>query len=263
MVKIGSARIDENGNASGGTAGDQTGIEVSTQTWYLHPKGWRVFRARSPIAAEKIARCMASACANSFIGYDQSQNQSLYYAVKPLGYDCSKVRTPCETDCARLVRICVLYAGIDISDFYTATEGFALLATGQFVELVDHKYTNSSDYLRRGDILVTRTKGHTVVVLSDGDKVERGGDNYMFTVDDVKFGSKGNHVLLCQEILRARGFVGEDGKELALDKKCEANTVFAINAYQTARRKAGKELGTDGKNDGICGQKMWADLIAL
>ena len=33
-VKVGSARIDENGKAHGGKAGDQTGKEVSTQNWY-------------------------------------------------------------------------------------------------------------------------------------------------------------------------------------------------------------------------------------
>ena len=38
-VKIGSARIDENGRAKGGKAGDQTGREVSTQSWYRHAKG--------------------------------------------------------------------------------------------------------------------------------------------------------------------------------------------------------------------------------
>ena len=39
-VKIGSARIDEHGQAHGGAAGDQTGKEVSTQSWYAHTKGW-------------------------------------------------------------------------------------------------------------------------------------------------------------------------------------------------------------------------------
>jgi hypothetical protein len=36
MVIIGSARIDENGHASGGQAGDQNGKEVSTQKYYTH-----------------------------------------------------------------------------------------------------------------------------------------------------------------------------------------------------------------------------------
>ena len=61
-VKVGSARIDENGKAHGGQAGDQTGKEVSTQSWYLHSKGWRVFRAKNPSVAEKIAQCMERAC---------------------------------------------------------------------------------------------------------------------------------------------------------------------------------------------------------
>ena len=64
-VKIGSARIDENGNAKGGKAGDQTGKEVSTQSWYRHGKGWRVFRAKDPAVAEKIAQDMQWACDNS------------------------------------------------------------------------------------------------------------------------------------------------------------------------------------------------------
>lgn len=33
-VKVGSARIDENGRATGGRAGDQTGKELSIQSWY-------------------------------------------------------------------------------------------------------------------------------------------------------------------------------------------------------------------------------------
>ena len=37
-IKIGSARIDERGKASGGSAGDQSGKEVSTQNYYKHSK---------------------------------------------------------------------------------------------------------------------------------------------------------------------------------------------------------------------------------
>ena len=69
VLLVGSARIDENGKAHGGKAGDQTGKEVSTQNWYLHSKGWRVFRVKNPSVAEKIAQCMERACKNSKIGY--------------------------------------------------------------------------------------------------------------------------------------------------------------------------------------------------
>lgn len=167
MVIFGSARIDENGNASGGKAGDQTGKEVSTQEYYMHEKGWNVIRAKSDYVREAIAKDMEWACANNNIGYDQGQNQTLYQVSKPLGFNCSLVGTPCETDCARLVRVCVLYAGVQCSDFYTGNELEALLATDAFKQV----YPSMPGGLMRGDILVTKTKGHTVVVLTNGSDV--------------------------------------------------------------------------------------------
>ncbi len=111
-VIIGSARIDERGKASGGKAGDQTGKEVSTQNWYKHSKGWVLLRPKDPEKAAKIAQAMRAACDNPNIGYDQYQNTTLWNAVKDKGYDPALADTPCETDCARLVRVCCAYAGI-------------------------------------------------------------------------------------------------------------------------------------------------------
>ena len=120
-VKIGSARIDENGRAMGGKPGDQTGRELSTQNWYLHSKVWRVFRAKSGTVAERIAWDMQAACDNPKIGYDQGDRGTLYSVAKPLGFNCSKVTTPCETDCSALVRVCCAYAGIMLPNFRTPT----------------------------------------------------------------------------------------------------------------------------------------------
>ena len=171
-VIIGSARIDENGKISGGKAGNQTGEEIVREEWYLHRKGWILIRAKDAKKREKIAQDMEYICDNPNIGYDQSQNYTLYDAAKKYKFNASKVKEPCECDCARAVRGCVLYAGIECADFYTAIEPDVLNATGAFDILKDDKYVKSSDYLLRGDILVTRTKGHTVVVLSDGDKAK-------------------------------------------------------------------------------------------
>ena len=171
-VIIGSARIDENGNISGGSNRNNASIEVSTQEWYLHSKGWYVLRAKDSAVAEKIAKNMQYACDSKYIGYDQSQNNTLYNAVKPLGYDISKLNTYCETDCARLVRVCVLYAGVQVVDFYTGNLKSALLNTGKFTLFTGSDYCRSSKKLKRGDILVTRTKGHVVVVLSDGSDIK-------------------------------------------------------------------------------------------
>lgn len=169
-VRFGSARIDENGNASGGKAGDQTGREVAIEPWYLHRLGWVVIRAKTAAMREKIAKDMEWACANPYIGYDQGQNTTLWMAVKPLGFNCSKVEVYCETDCARLVRVCVWYAGSKPADFYTGSAVSALKATGDFEILTADKYCKSSDYLLRGDILCTRSKGHIVVCLDNGAK---------------------------------------------------------------------------------------------
>lgn len=171
-VYVGSARIDENGKACGGSAGDQTGREVSTQLWYNHSKGWRVFRAVNRSKALNIGKAMKAACANDNIGYDQVQRNTLYNLAAKVDFDPSKVTAKCETDCSALVRVCCAYAGISVKDFITSNEASVLLASGEFVELKGSKYTSQPDYLRCGDILVTATKGHTVVVLNDGDMCE-------------------------------------------------------------------------------------------
>lgn len=268
MVIIGSARHDENFCYSDGRAGDQIGSELETQEWYPHPKGWRVLRCRDSVKAEKIAANMQYACDNPCIGYDQNENYSLWDVVKHLGFDCRLVDTNCETDCARLVRVCCAYAGIMAEDFYTENEAYYLLETGEFDEIP--LAATNPDLLRRGDILVTRTKGHTVVVVQQSNQqaVEDDFDGaYIkvyegeikmaetYKVGTVRLGSEGTDVLLVQTILKGRGFKGADGKPLELDKQAGPNTMFAIKSYIEDRAAHGADLGgTDA-----WGPKCWAD----
>ncbi len=168
-VTIGSARSSF-GNTK---AGDQNGgKEVSTQSWYLHSKGWVVLRCKDAAKRKKIAEAMQKACDNNDIGYSQGTRNTLYNNVKDKGFDPSKTTKAVNTDCSALVRVCVNYAGITVGDFITSGEASALVKTGQFEKLTSDKYCKSSDYLMKGDILVTKTKGHTVVVLTDGRKAE-------------------------------------------------------------------------------------------
>lgn len=88
-----------------------------------------------------------------------------------------------------------------------------------------------------------------------------GGEGFNFKMETVRKGERGNHVLLVQEILKARGFKGKDGKELKLDKDCGVNTVYAIKQYQKAREKV--DPGICGGVDGIAGEKTLRDMIAL
>ncbi len=82
------------------------------------------------------------------------------------------------------------------------------------------------------------------------------GGNYMFEPKTVKKGDNGLSVLLLQEILKARGFKGKDGKDLKLDRDAGTNTIHALTKYQESR-KGVLEV------DGICGTNTWKDLIAI
>lgn len=169
MVRVGSARIDENGKVSGGVAGDQTGLEVAVEPWYLHSKGWVIIRAKDDAVRERIAQCMERACANDNIGYNQDRSWEVYDLSKPYGWDCSKISKPCSSDCSNLVRTCVAYAvQRPVTWFSTLNEVSVLSSTGIFDVIEDTKYTTADTYLKRGDILNTCTQGHTVVVLDNG-----------------------------------------------------------------------------------------------
>ncbi len=250
-VIIGSARIDEHGKAHGGKAGDQTGKEVSTQNWYKHSKGWVVLRAKDPKKAEKIAKAMRAACDNPNIGYDQYQNQTLWDEVKDKGYDPAKANKPCETDCARLVRVCCAYAGIMARDFYTATEAAYLMDTGEFVKFTSSKYTNQDDYLGAGDILVTKTKGHTAVVLTNGDRydgaVEEPGTPLGSRI--LRNGDEGKDVEDLQRRLKAAGY--DPGE---IDGEYGPNTASAVKALQK---------DADILVDGEFGPDSYAALLVL
>ena len=172
-VRIGHASKDEDGKVKGGAAGDQTGKEVCIRDWYLHGKGWICFRCKDVAVRELIAEAVEKACNNPLIGYDQNQRNTLYNAVKTLGFDPSKVTKPVEVDCSKLVQIAIAYGyGEDIvGDIRTAYMPEKLMATGKFIKLTSDDVCKSSDYLVRGDILVTPVQGHTVVVLDNGAKV--------------------------------------------------------------------------------------------
>lgn len=255
-VYVGSARGDEHGKAHGGQAGDQTGREVSTQAWYKHSKGWRVLRALNAEAQDKIGEAMEMACDNANIGYDQYQRDDLLKVAAKVGYDISKVNTPCETDCSALTRVCVAYAfGRDVvpevstARFYTGNMMGVLLKTGLFQELDGDDYTCASDRLMRGDILCTKTKGHVVVVLNDGDNAGAPAKPST-TYPTLREGSEGDAVTLMQTRLAALRY---DLGEAHIDGDFGPDTLKAVKQFQTAAKL---------KVDGICGPKTWAALDA-
>lgn len=248
-VKIGHASISENGTIRG-EAGDQNGKEVFARNWYKHSKGWVLLRCKDAKMRPYIAEAMEKACANDDIGYDQSENQTLWDHVKSKGFDPAKVTKAVETDCARLVRVCCQYAcekagnGKTIPDFYTASEATKLVGTGLFEKLTASKYVTQDDYLVRGDILVTKTKGHTVVVLSDGDKAEKTPEpEKAYALGDriLKCGCTGDDVQDMQEYLNQIGYDCGDA-----DGDFGDNTEIGLKAFQKAKGlKADGEYGPE------------------
>lgn len=172
-VLIGSARSDERGRATGGRAGDQKGgKEVSTQSWYKHRLGWRTFRAKDLAKAKKMAEAMRYLCDTNLLGYDQWQRDTLYEALEAVGWNLLELDKAVETDCSALIRVCAACAGIFLPDFTTGNQAKVLLESGAFTELKGSKYNDQDDYLGTGDVQVTRSKGHTVMVLTNGKKYE-------------------------------------------------------------------------------------------
>lgn len=255
-AKIGHASISEHGTIRG-TAGDQTGKEVCTRNWYKHSKGWKVVRCTDPEMLEYIAEAMEKAAKNDNIGYDQIENSTLWDQIKDDGFDPSEADEPTETDCARLVRVCVQYAcektgkNITVPDFYTATLANTLKKTGLFTILTASRYVDQDDLLVRGDILVTRTKGHTAVVLSNGSKVS--STSTSSSVKDYTFGER----------TLKKGMTGADVKELQTRlNKADFNCGKVDGDFGNVTLEAVKKF-QKAKNlevDGIVGKNTFAAL---
>jgi hypothetical protein len=96
---------------------------------------------------------------------------------------------------------------------------------------------NQSTYLRAGDILVTATKGHTVVVLNDGPKAYEG--EVALGTRALAKGSVGTDVAALQELLAS---LGHDPQ--GIDGDFGPNTEKAVKSAQKALG-----LGVTGKAD--------------
>ena len=210
-VVIGSARISENGTVNG-VAGDQKqkaapdySGEVSMQDFYVHSKGWYILRAKNALHANQIAVNMYDLCNNKNAGYSQNDR----YGVIRLGIHST---TPINCDCSSAVRECVREAtGIDPGDFTTASEKDVLMATGLFTLL---EYKNGMEIMT-GDILVTKTKGHTVICVSGAARPVAGetaaitpthSNPYPEPKKNVKKGMKGDDVKWVQFELTEAGY---------------------------------------------------------
>lgn len=250
---VGSARIDENGNLKNGKVGDQTGKEVSTQAYYTHKKGWYVFRPKSVAHANALALAMKQACNNNKIGYDQNERNGVITQLKKYG-SLDKIAKATECDCSSLVRACVIEAcGKDVGNITTANEASVLEASGLFEA---KKSVTGEGMLYNGDILVTKTKGHTVIVVSGRARSTVATSNTSTaTKSYLSKGDKGNDVKTMQTMLIACGYscgsYGADGdfgsdSDKAL-RKFQGDYGLTVDGKYGAKSKA--------KLESVCNQK--------
>lgn len=184
-IMVSSARSDERGKFSGGKAGDQKQVsktndtkgEVSMQAMYTHSKGWYILRPKSAEHANKIAELGIKAANNANIGYSQSGR----LGVVKHGIN-TKVKA--NADCSSLARQVVKEAtGKDPGNFTTSNEAKILMATGLFEKSTYVNQKKTPVY--NGDILVTKTKGHTVMVVS-GNPRKVSGNPYPVPTRTIK-----------------------------------------------------------------------------
>ncbi len=206
MSKIGHSSLDENRKTKGGKAGDQTGREVTTGSWYA--KSWSyVLRAKDKNIAERMAKACEDGCANQCIGYDQGQRNTLRTQAKLCGMNLALIKTDCECDCSSFMSVCAECAGVPIPYVggnapTTSTMKSAFLNTGYFDLLTDKKFLDSDKYLKRGDILVAVGQ-HTIMCLEDGvmadiSKIET--PNEIKAIDLSKYNIITNYKQMANEI---------------------------------------------------------------
>lgn len=262
-VKIGHASIDENGKIAGGGAGDQNGKEICTRSWYT--KGWNVLlRPKSSDLAEKSAKACEAGCANSKIGYDQNQRNTLNTQAKAVGYDLAKITSGCECDCSAFMHVCAIAGGANLSygsnGYTTRTIVAAFVKSGDYEKLTDSKYLTSDKYLRRGDILV-KEGSHTVMVLENGSAASTQVStpattttskvDYTMEMRNLKKGCTGEDVRALQILLIGRGYsCGKCGA----DGDFGAATDKAVRAYQ-------KDKGLTV--DGVAGKATMSGLLGV
>lgn len=230
-IVVGSARHDENGKYVGGTAGDQlqtsntndTKGEVSMQDMYKHSKGWYIYRPVSKTTADAIAKTMKAFCNDAHYGYNQNDRLSIIT---------TKAGTNCNCDCSSLVRKVIIDAtGKDPGNFTTANEGTKLAATGLFKSKV--KYVSQSETpVYNGDVLVTCTKGHTVVVVSGNARKSSDSVENVVATDSAKsFNSKLAGTYKTTGNLNLRNGAGTGKKSLVVLAK---GTKVQMYGYYTA-----------------------------
>lgn len=174
MIKLVHSSISENGDSGWNgkaKAGDSTGKEVCRRDWYVKP--WlAVIRHPNADVAARAARIACRLADSNLVGYDQSERNTLYKALKTYDFDVdkyilSKSRTEC--DCSSFVYAvyaCLMPAIRYDGNAPATSEMVKIYTQWGFTVYTDSKFANDPEKLRPGDIVV-KPGSHTAIVYDD------------------------------------------------------------------------------------------------
>ena len=237
--------IDENRKARGGNAGDQTGREVCTRTWYSKPWGM-VLRYHDATIASK-ARDIAIKLANSnLVGYDQNERNSLYKQLERNGWDVDKyIRSGAKTecDCSSFVYACyccVLAELRGLANAPTTSTANSFYSSHDFEVFTSSAYTASANKLIEGDLL---NKAGSHIVMFAGTSA---GASTSVSTSTLRKGSRGDEVKTLQQNLNT-----------VMNTSLTTDGIFGTNTYDVLKAfQMSHGLAADGIYGPVSRAKM-------
>lgn len=216
-MKLVHASIAETGGAGQdgkAKAGDQTGKEVCVRSWYSKP--WNIMlRYPDKSIAAKAAAAAVKLANSNLVGYDQSERNTLYNALKSVNFDVDayiKSGKKTETDCSAFVYAvyCCFIPGMRSNGNAPVTSTMKKqFRKWGFVVHTDSKYLSGSDLIN-GDILV-KESAHTAIA-TDG---TAGGTAPVNMIDIPLYGADVDAALtvIARDVIRGGWGKGTDRKE--------------------------------------------------
>lgn len=216
-MKLVHASIAETGGAGWdgkAKAGDQTGKEVCVRSWYSKPWDIMLRYPDKSIAAKAAAAAVKLANSN-LVGYDQSERNTLYNALKAVNFDVDayiKSGKKTETDCSAFVYAvyCCFIPGMRSNGNAPVTSTMKkLFNKWGFVVHTGSKYLSGTDLIN-GDILV-KESAHTAIA-TDG---TAGGTAPVNMIDIPLYGADVDAALtvIARDVIRGGWGNGTDRKE--------------------------------------------------
>ena len=205
------------------------------QKFYVHSLGWVILRPTSATLANSLADAMKRACNNPNIGYNQNDR----LGIIKYGVD---TKTKCNADCSSTVRACCIASGFDTGNFNTSNEASALIASGKFTRIL----YSANTPLYNGDVLVTKSKGHTAIVVSGNPRA------FVPVYKNVDYSAVFDAKYYAQKYEDIRNVIGTDAyklfyhfTEFGMNEGRQGNAEFNVKKYKKNYEDLQNAFGND------------------